>query len=221
MANFGGARKGYLLESFFPTVEDLTAILGELQPKLLVTNTRVPEDYTSTPIEEWLRAYQRYVRRAVSGKPVTWGLSQWLHISISDPSVRIDSSPVEGKPYKILEPRQPLIECAPQLLYCEDGRLSLHIYNLSDSAAFGLEIQYPRISSRHANYKLFQTLCQRLRERSRPCVFRLGKKLLRPHLFVSKGFGPEINRHSYLQKCGLSIVDSVHDDGAQRGKTTD
>jgi hypothetical protein len=141
-----------------------------------------------------------------------------LQISISDPSVRIDSSPVAGQPFKILEPRQPLIECAPQLLYFEDGRLSLHIYNLYDSAAFGLEIQYPRISARHANYKLFQALCQRLHERSRPCVFRFGKKLLRPHLFVSKEFGPELNRHSYLQKCGLSIVESVRD-GAQRGTT--
>jgi hypothetical protein len=70
MAKFGGSRKGYLLESFFPTVEDLTAVLRELQPKLLITNTRVPRDYQSTPVDEWLRAYGRYVSRAVSGKPV-------------------------------------------------------------------------------------------------------------------------------------------------------
>lgn len=209
MAKFGGSRKGYLLESFFPTVGDLTAVFDALQPTLLVTNTRMPENYTSTPISEWLQAYGRYVRRVLSGKPVTWRLSQHLHISLTHASVRIDSLPVKGLPYKILEPRQPLIECAPQLLYCEQGRLSLSIYNLDDSAAFGLEIQYPRTSVRHPNHRLFQSLCELLRNRSRPCVFRSGKKLLRPHLYVSKEFGPEINQHSYLGKCGLTVVDNV------------
>jgi hypothetical protein len=208
MAAFGGARKGYLLESFFPTMEDMAVVLDELKPKLLITNTRVPADYKSTPIEEWLQAYGRYVRHVLSGKPVTWRLSQWLHISLSDPSVRIDSSPVEGLPYKILEPSEPLIECAPQLLFFDNGRLSLSIYNLDDSAVFGLEIQHPRIA-RRANAKLFQAFCQLLRERSRPCVFTSGRKQLRPRLYLSTAFGPEINRHAYLRKCRLTVVDSV------------
>lgn len=207
MAKFGGARKGYLLESYFPTVADLTDVLEELQPKLLVTNTRVPEDYVATPLEEWLGAYQRYERRANSGKPVTWRWSQHLYISLSDPSVRIDSTPVAGLPYKLLETNDPLIGFSPQLLYFDQGRLSLSIFNPDDSAAFGLEVQIPRFSLRHANHRLFQTLCERLRARCRPCVFRAGKTILRPHLYVSKQFGPEINQHAYLQKCGLVVAD--------------
>ena len=205
MKPFGGSRKGYLLESFFPTVEDLRAVFDELRPKLLITNTRVPRDYVSTPVEEWLRAYKRYADRVKSGKPVTWRLTTHLHISVSDPSVQVGSWPVPGKPYKVLEPRVPLVDFAPQLLYFDDGRLSLSIYNLDNAAAFGLEIQCPRFNAKHPNRRLFQALCQRLRERSRPCLFLAGRKRLRPRLYISTGWGKEINRHSYLRKCKLRI----------------
>ncbi|HZN35318.1 MAG TPA: hypothetical protein VFB80_15925 [Pirellulaceae bacterium] len=205
MKQFGGARKGYLLESFFPTPGDLRAVLEELQPKLLITNTRVPRDYVSTPIDEWLRAYERYADRAVSGRPVTWRLSSHLHISLSKSSERVGAWPVAGEPFKVLEPRGPLVEFAPQLLFFESGRLSLSIYNLDNAAAFGLEIQCPRDSGRHLNQRLFQALCQRLRERSRPCVFVVGRKRLRPRLYISTDWGEEINRHSYLRKCKLRV----------------
>jgi hypothetical protein len=52
MTRFGGSRKSFLIDSFFPTAVDMSEVLGELQPKLLVTNTRVASDYVSTPVEE-------------------------------------------------------------------------------------------------------------------------------------------------------------------------
>ena len=206
MTRFGGSNKSWLFESFFPTPADLCDVLGELQPKLLVTNTRVASDYVSTPLAAWLRAYQRYVARAVSGKPITWRLSSHLHISLTDPAVRIHEEPIHGKPFKLLEPSQPLVELAPQLLYYDAGRLSLKIYNLDDAAAFGLEISLQRASQRQKNYALFQQLCEQLRERSRPCVFVAGKKRLRPKLYLSTGFGAEINRHAYLKQCRLKVA---------------
>jgi hypothetical protein len=218
MKRFGGSRKGWLVECFFPTAEDLGAVLGDLRPKLIITNTRVPMDYTSTPLDQWLRAYKRYVARVVSGQPVTWRLSSPLHISLTDPSVRIAEIPVQGQPFKLLEPRRPVIEFAPQLLYWEKGRLSLAVYNLDDAAAFGLRVSFDRVygteadrwetarpTARHANYALFQALCRGLRDRSRPCVFDYGRRVIRPRLFVSTGWGPEINRQAYLRQCRLKV----------------
>lgn len=214
MTTFGGSRKNFLIESFFPTAEDLRAVLGELQPKILVTNTRVARDYVATPVEEWIRAYQRYVTRAVSGKALTWRLNGPLHVSVMDPATKVDVIPVEGLPFKILEPRPPVIEFAPQRLTFDKGKLSLAIYNQDDASVFGIEISIERLAqgsrkaqgSRSKNAALFQALCEKLRERSRSCVFAAGKKRLRPRLYVSQGFGPEINRHAYLQKCDLKVV---------------
>jgi hypothetical protein len=208
MREFGGARKGWLVESFFPTVEDLREVLGELAPKLVVTNTRVPSDYVATPVEEWLRAYGRYVNRVVSGRATTWRLNSPLYISVMHPATTIDEIPVEGLPFKIMEPRPPVIEFAAQRLYFDKGRLGLNIFSQDDSVVFGLEISVERLAkgTRNKNVLLFQQICEMLRERSRPCVFAAGKKRLRTRLYVSTSFGPEINRHAYLRKSGLKVI---------------
>jgi hypothetical protein len=205
---FGGSRKGWLIESFFPTAEDLREVLGELQPKLVVTNTRVPSDYDATPVAEWLRAYGRYVNRVVSGKATTWRLNSPLYMSVMVPATKIDEIPVEGLPFKIMEPRPPVIEFAAQRLHFDKGRLGLNIFTQDDSVVFGLEISVERLAkgTRNKNVLLFQQICEQLRERSRPCVFAAGKNGLRTRLYVSTSFGPEINRHAYLRKCGLKVM---------------
>jgi hypothetical protein len=186
-------------------------VLGELKPKLVVTNTRAASDYDSTPVEEWIRTYGRYVSRAISGKAATWRLVSPLHISLMDPATKIVEIPVDGKPFKLLEPRPPVIEFAPQRLWFDRGRLNLAIYNPDDAAVFGLEISIERLppKSRNKNAALFQAICKKLRERSRTCVFAAGKKLLRTRLQISTGFGPEINRHAYLGQCGLQVENAA------------
>jgi hypothetical protein len=124
------------------------------------------------------------------------------------PATKIDEIPVEGLPFKIMEPRPPVIEFAAQRLHFDNGRLGLNIFSQDDSVVFGLEISVERLAkgTRNRNVLLFQQICGQLRERSRPCVFVSGEKRLRTRLNVSNSFGPEINRHAYLRKCGLRVV---------------
>ncbi|WP_061249796.1 hypothetical protein [Leptospira alstonii] len=159
MTYFGGlgTEKGWYKFKFILTPNEFKDLFEGLEYRFVITNTRIPIDYSINDKDSIFKHYQFCYAKVTSGDPWVrkedWKRERNLSISITQDTKMIQFQEIrdeEGRllqDFKSVEPQGPVINISPFYLRCVNDKLSIEILN--EEGILGLELNFPKVVTFH------------------------------------------------------------------------
>jgi hypothetical protein len=148
MGYFGGlgAGKGWMKFLFLVDADVLRETLIAAKPVLVVTNTRVPVEYESTPLEDYIADYSRYLEAMLESSQAAQKAAMAIYIGLAASLRRFSAVSCPDTRYKLMNSEEPVVTIGPLTLYF-DGRRGQLCTNVFTNLHFGVELAFPRVIS--------------------------------------------------------------------------
>ena len=219
MNYFGGlgAGKGWHTVMLFPTTALLSELLTSSGLRLFVSDKRVPADYQSTTVTEYLVGFQSYLDLVSRGEPPDWQTVGCLSIGLTHSGTAFAEEVCKDTRFKLLYPSEPVITVRPCNIGCDSTSFRIGS-GVQHETTFGLELNYPKFFStaqeRHEllhstdglqNHQLWLTLTDQIKASTRPVVVTNESREIRTRMRISQGAVPAANAHHLLQRFGFRV----------------
>lgn len=219
MNYFGGlgAGKGWHTVMLLPTTALLSELLTSSGLRLFVSDKRVPANYQSTTVTEYLVGFQSYLDLVSRGEPPDWQTVGCLSIGLTHSGTAFAEEGCKDIRFKLLYPSEPVIIVRPCNISCDSNSFRIGI-GAQHETAFGLDLNYPKFFSnaqeRHEllhstdglpNHQHWQTLTEQMKTSTRPLVVTNGAREIRTRMRISQGAIPAANAHHLLQRFGFKV----------------
>jgi hypothetical protein len=220
MAYFGGlgAGKGWLKFLFLVEPEVLQDVLTAAKPVLVITNARVPADYASTPLAEYLEAYARYLEAMVESPEAASQAWSAIYVGLAASLDRFLPTPSPDQRYKLMNSEEPVVNLSPETLLYDEHRGQL-CTNVMTNLYFGVQLSYPRVISldrdKHeilydtaefASYAIFQDVKSRIQKVTHPCKMRSPAREHRTPIRITERMRKKMRIHPGLRAVNLDII---------------
>jgi hypothetical protein len=217
MPYFGGlgAGKGWYKFQFAVTPNEMSDVLRSQNPFVVNTNTRVPIDYSYTPLDEYLNSYQQYVDAMVNTVEVPWQFCSSISRGLATSLTVFESKACPDPAYKLMNPVEPVINLGPVPISYFNKKLSSKVVS---EICFGIEMTFPRVVSfdkdgyealyptdSFETYKLFTELCSLITKMTKRCVFRSRLQQHRTKIRISHEMAVYMKKHAGLISLGLFV----------------
>jgi hypothetical protein len=220
MAYFGGlgAGKGWLTFLFLVETEVLRDVLAAVNPVLVVTNGRVPADYQSTSMTEYLEAYARYLNAMLESPEAASRASTAIYVGLAASLDKFSSQLCPDTKYKLMDTQEPVVNLGPETLHY-DARRGQLCTNVMSKLYFGAELSFPRVISldrdRHEvlhdttefpTFGIFLSMKSRLQRVTRPCRIRSPSREHRTPIRITDEMRQRMKQHPGLKEANLQIA---------------
>jgi hypothetical protein len=217
MAYFGG-RKGWLKYLFLVETNVLRDVLTAVRPILVVINGRVPANYHSTSMSEYLDAYASYLDATLKSPDAASRASGATYIGLAASLDKFSPTPCPDANYKLMNPEEPVVTLTPETLYYDPIRGQL-CTNTFSKLFFGMETSFPRVISldrdKHEilydtaefpTFRIFQEMKARLQKVTRPCKIRSPSREHRTPIRITEVMREQMRNHPGLKEANLELV---------------
>lgn len=220
MAYFSGlgAGKGWLKFQFLVEPAILRDILAATKSVSVITNRRVPRDYRSTPLNEYVEAYSAYLEAMHKPSEMHWSLSDAVYSGLTISLNHFVPKACPDNRFKLMNPQVPVVNLGPLSLYYDTRRGQL-CTNVMSKLYFGMELSYPNVISLDRdgheylyetaelpNHALFQDLKTRIKKVTRPCKVKSSAKEHRTSIRITEGMRELMRDHPGLRAENLSVL---------------
>lgn len=232
MSYFGGmgSGKGWNKFNFILTPPEFESIFEELKFYFVITNTRVPIDYTATNTSYVFDSYKDFFTKIIIGnkeydRKEHWSYESKIRISITNNISKIGFKEIIDKEgtisdaFKLVDPTEPVINITPFYLTFSENKESLSIAYMNTEGTIGLELTYPKVVSfstdkfnsvidaqQFNNQLLFNDLIKNIKALSNKAKLQSSTKLYRPNFWISPEAKKVINENRYLKSNSLIVV---------------
>lgn len=220
MGYFGGlgAGRGWLKFLFVVDPDVLREVLIATKPVLVITNSRVPADYKSTPLEEYIAAYSRYLEAMVESVEAVQKAAMGTHMGLAVSIDRFSPTPCPDVRYKVMNCDEPVVNLAPLTLYF-DARRGQLCTNVVSNLYFGIELSFPKVFSldrdKHETlyeaeqlptHAIFESVKSRIQNLTQPCKIRSPSREHRTPIRITEGMRECMKDHPGLLASGLELL---------------
>lgn len=220
MGYFGGlgAGKGWLKFLFLVDREVLHEVLIATKPVLVITNSRVPAEYESTRLDEYMTVYSRYLEAMVKSAEAAENAAMGTRIGLAASLDRFSSTPCPDSRYKLMNCDEPVVTLSPLTLYFDARRGQLYT-NVMSNLYFGVELSFPRVISldrdkhevlyetrQFPTYGIFEDAKSRIQKVTKPCKIRSPSREHRTPIRITEAMHERVKRHPGLIAAGLEVV---------------
>ena len=217
MSYFGGlgAGKGWHTFLFALTVDELDRVLRSRDLFVVITNARVPADYSCTPLDEFLRAYEDYLAAMPTEVEIPRKLAGEIHTSLAASLAIFNPKPCPDTAYKIMNPTEPVVNLAPVPVSYHNDKLSTATMS---KVSLGIEMTFPKFVSFERddfetlhptepfdNHRLFTDLRSCITGMTGPCVIRSPARRHRTRIRVTPAMREQLKNQAGLASLGLSV----------------
>ena len=220
MGYFGGlgAGKGWLKFLFVVHADVLREVLIATKPVLVITNSRVPAEYESTPLDEYMAAYSRYLEAMVESVEAAQKAAMGTYMGLAASLDRFSPTPCPDARYKLMNCDEPIVNLTPLMLYF-DGRRGQLCTNVMSKLYFGVELSFPRFISldrdkhevlyetdQFPSYGIFEGVKSRIQKVTKPCKIRSPFRQHRTPIRITEAMNERMERHPGLKAAGLELL---------------
>jgi hypothetical protein len=213
-----GSGKGWLKFLFLVDPEILRDVLVAARPVLVITNGRVPADYESTPLTDYVESYERYVKAMLESPAEASRASTAIYMGLAASLERFSPKPCAGGNYKLMNPDEPVVNLGPVFLHY-DGRRGQLCTNVMSELYFGVQLSFPRVISldrdryevlydtaEFATFAIFREVKSRIQKVTRPCKIQSPSREHRTPIRITDGMRERMKQHPGLKEASLEIV---------------
>lgn len=220
MGYFGGlgAGKGWLKFLFVVEPEVLRDALTITKAVLVVTNSRVPAEYESTPLDEYAETYTRYLEATLESGEAAQKAAMATHMGLAASLNRFSPKPCPDSRYRVMNSDEPVVNLSPLTLHFDAQRGQL-CTNVMSNIYFGVEMSFPRVISlgrdkheilyetrRFPTYDIFKSAKSHIQKLTKPCKIRSPSRLHRTKIRITEAMHERMKCHPGLKAVGLELV---------------
>jgi hypothetical protein len=220
MSYYGGlgAGKGWLKFLFAVEPEVLREVLIATKSILVITNSRVPTEYESTPLDEYISAHSRYLDAMLESTEAAKKAAMATYIGLAASLDRFSPMPCPDSRYKLMNCDEPVVNLAPLNLYFDPRRGQL-CTNVMSNLYFGIELSFPRVISlardKHEvlyetrefpTYNIFEGVKSRIQKVTKPCKIRSPSREHRTSIRITERMRGRMKQHPGLIAAGLELL---------------
>ena len=212
--------KGWLRLLFVVEPDILRGVLIATKPVLLIMNGRVPAEYESTPLDDYVAGYSRYLGAMLESPEAAHEAASGIYIGLAASLARFWTTPCAGGRYKLMKCDEPVVSLTPFMLHFNErrGQLFTNVFSHRYSY-FGVEMSFRRVVSldrdEHAllyetnqfpTYGIFEGVKSRIQKVTKPCKIRSPSREHRTPIRITEAMNERMRRHLGLKAAGLELV---------------
>jgi hypothetical protein len=220
MGYFGGlgAGKGWLKFLFLIDPDLFRDVLIAAKPVLVITNSRVAASYESTPLDEYIAAYTRYLDAMLDSAEAAKVAAMATYIGLAASLAQFSHEPCPDSRYKLMNSDEPVVTLSPLTLYF-DARRGHLCTNVMSNIYFGVELSFPRVISlsrdRHEvlyetqhfpTYGIFEGVKSEIQKLTKPCKIRSPSREHRTPIRITDTMRKRLKSHPGLIASGLELI---------------
>jgi len=210
--------KGWNKFKFIITPDELEQVFDGFRH--VVFQRRVPADYVESETGIFSQNYRNFYEKLAAGYRFEWKRDYKyfdLHMGFTDDLSKCSygasfQDKRDGKFYKTSKFSEPCVGVSPFALYiADDGKLHTNYsYTQFPEYAVGLQLEYPKLSMAGEEvmtdtFKVYQTICERIKKISKGLVFQSGEKLYKPNVKISSGAREDFERFYFAKHFGCKF----------------
>ena len=220
MNYFGGlgAGKGWMKFLFLVEPEMLREVLIATKSILVITNSRVPAEYVSTALDEYIAAQSQYLDAMLASTEKAKKAAMATYMGLAASLDRFSPMPCPDSRYKLMKSDEPVVNLTPLTLYFDPLRGQLCTNVMSD-LYFGIELSFPRVISlardKHEvlyetcgfpTFGIFEGVKSRIQKVTKPCKIRSPSREHRTPIRITERMRDRMKQHPGLIQAGLELV---------------
>jgi hypothetical protein len=220
MRYFGGlgAGKGWWKILFLVEPDILREVISATGAALVVKNRRVPADYQSTAIDDYIASYQRYVNAMLCSQEAASDAEGDVDIGLVPSVERVSYVSCPDARYKGIDVDEPVVGLSCETI-CYNHYRGQICTNILPGFHFGMKMAFPRVISlardKHEilydtttcpSFSIFQRMKADIQKITSPCKIRSPAREHRTQIRITEGMCQQMRKHPGLKAAQLEIV---------------